>query len=354
MGIMRIFKSKSLNFTLVLLLTMSTCCTQASWSTELLKKRFSTVISKLLGSSRKNTGINRKKLVLGITAVAAVLVTLVYGFCKISDFADQRGLDNALLKASEVGKLDEVKRLHKKGANLECARWKYPYKFEKTILNQWRYGDIKNPMRNAVENGHLDVIQYLLDQGVDIESNIGGPGCCRKTPLEVAIDVGNLKSVKYLIENGADVYGPRCSYGPIRIALPLERYDIIEHLINNGRSFNVIHHVGSYWVKKYGKKYTEFFLCYSNFDSEKLKRLSWDGFYHSEGSDRGVLAKTEDLEEMLDDGDVCPCFLRQRALAVLYARYKENDPSLLSKEKTLRVFFATVPFNKRFFKIYIR
>ncbi|KGR82782.1 ankyrin repeat domain-containing protein [Lysinibacillus odysseyi] len=61
-------------------------------------------------------------------------------------------------------------------------------------------------LREAVSNHDYKTLTYLLDQGVDINTNT--PDMVypyEATPLTVAARIGNLAMVKFLIEHGADV-----------------------------------------------------------------------------------------------------------------------------------------------------
>lgn len=50
----------------------------------------------------------------------------------------------------------------------------------------------------ACRNNHFDIVKYLVEKGVDVNNVI--------RPLEQACETNNLEMVKYLVENGADVH----------------------------------------------------------------------------------------------------------------------------------------------------
>ncbi|KAK0113991.1 hypothetical protein ONS96_014837 [Cadophora gregata f. sp. sojae] len=55
---------------------------------------------------------------------------------------------------------------------------------------------------DAAYKGHTDIVQFLIELGVDINSTYGDR---RMTPLMHAVERGNLRTMKLLLENGADV-----------------------------------------------------------------------------------------------------------------------------------------------------
>jgi len=336
----KIFKNKSLNIALALSLTMSTCYTQAFWSDLITDK---------------------KNLALGFTIIL-ITCTAVYKIFKSRNTTNDQesAADNALSNACESGDLDEVKRLYAQGANLAGKKIENLLRFSYYDLAQIT----KNPMYKAITNGNIEVIKFLLDHGVNSESIIFG---VTSTPMYVAIDSGNLETVRCLVENGANIHS--FSFCNRLLSAILDQMDeIVDYLIDNGAlvSANCTTSMGGrranildYWTQKHGHKYAQYFIKpFTNgfldgkyfgmfFDPsppnyEELKDLLKTYLYKN--------TSTIDLEEMVNDLEDCPCCLRQRALAVLCARYKQNDPSLLSKRKTLRELFGTVPFNESFLK----
>ena len=307
---MKIFKNKSFNIALALSLTMSTCYTQAFWPAQLVKKGFSAVKSKLLGASKKNTGISRKKLALGITIAAVALVAVVYA---IFNYTGQRGADNALLRASEEDNLDEVRRLHEQGANLEyvgCIKRRLTP--DRNSIHYHLFPNIDyyhitlvTPLLYAIMNENMEMIEYLVGQGVDIN----------KYPV--------------IIEGNRTHRTHHRGYRPLNAALLWNKPAIIRYLIDNGAH---THYLPTYARLKHAEKYAEM---------ASVRPDSLTKYLHNNTS-------TSDLEKMVNDLDNCPCCLRQGALTVLYAKYKQNDPSLSSKKESLEKLFGTVPFNEWF------
>ena len=85
------------------------------------------------------------------------------------------------------------------------------------------------PLRAAVSSNRADVVQYLIDQGADV--NLSGRESC---PLTVAIQKGFFEIVKILVENGADLnYKEGWTDGkdtPLEIAESMKSQRIIDYI----------------------------------------------------------------------------------------------------------------------------
>ncbi len=62
-------------------------------------------------------------------------------------------------------------------------------------------GKKKTPLYMAVENGRLDVVQYLVEHGANVNERLGDDS----TPLHVAAQNGDMDIVKYLVEHRASI-----------------------------------------------------------------------------------------------------------------------------------------------------
>ncbi|UPK41806.1 ankyrin repeat domain-containing protein [Paenibacillus pabuli] len=124
----------------------------------------------------------------------------------------------AILKAVRYCGEDTVRYLHEHGAALNGLNH-----VKSSAYDEAYYGNKKNivvlkdlgldirkyggkTLRHAVSNHDLKMVQYLLDEGVDIDYN--APDMVypyKATPLTVAARNNNMKMVHYLVERGADV-----------------------------------------------------------------------------------------------------------------------------------------------------
>ncbi|MFE6075877.1 ankyrin repeat domain-containing protein [Paenibacillus sp. NPDC057886] len=124
----------------------------------------------------------------------------------------------AILKAVRYGGEDSVRYLHEHGAQLnglnhvKSSAYDEAYYGEKkniAVLNDIgldirKYGG--KTLRKAVSDHDMKTVQYLLDEGVDI--NYNEPDMVypyKATPLTVAARNNNMKMVQFLVEQGADV-----------------------------------------------------------------------------------------------------------------------------------------------------
>ncbi|WP_426641561.1 ankyrin repeat domain-containing protein [Paenibacillus illinoisensis] len=124
----------------------------------------------------------------------------------------------AILTAARYGGEEVIRYLHHKGAKLtglNKVKWSaydeayYGNKKNIAVLNELGL-DIRKfggkILRTAVSDHDMRTIQYLLDEGVDI--NYNEPDMVypyRATPLTVAARNNNMKMVQFLVEQGADV-----------------------------------------------------------------------------------------------------------------------------------------------------
>ncbi|SEN95739.1 ankyrin repeat domain-containing protein [Paenibacillus sp. OK076] len=124
----------------------------------------------------------------------------------------------AILKAVRYGGEELIRYLHQKGAKLNSLS-----KVKSNAYDEAYYGNKKNiavlkdlgldiqkyggkTLRRAVSDHDLQTIQYLLDEGVDI--NYNEPDMVypyKATPLTVAARNNNMKMVQFLVKRGADV-----------------------------------------------------------------------------------------------------------------------------------------------------
>jgi ankyrin repeat protein len=85
--------------------------------------------------------------------------------------------------AARTGNVDVIKFLASRSANLKAANGGF------TLLH------------DSIFSGRTEAVDYLLDQGLDI-NGLGGEG---PTPLILAVDVGNIPAALTLVRRGADI-----------------------------------------------------------------------------------------------------------------------------------------------------
>ena len=119
--------------------------------------------------------------------------------------------DEALSLACENGHLNVVKYLVENGANIHVG--------------------IERPLRSACREGHLKVVKYLVEHGANIrETN-------DEYALVVAAEEGHLAVVQYLVEQGAHIQGQynealrsACRYGHLAV---------VQYLVEQGADIQV-------------------------------------------------------------------------------------------------------------------
>ncbi|MDH5680971.1 MAG: ankyrin repeat domain-containing protein, partial [Spirochaetota bacterium] len=126
-------------------------------------------------------------------------------------FAD---MTNDLQAAAYQGKLQEVKRLIQKGADVNA-----------------RDSHKDTALHSAAQGGKLEVVKYLLKKGADVNAkNNNGT-----TPLHFAAEYGHKNVVKWLLTSGADANakntGPET---PLFLAVKKGHKDIARILLSKG------------------------------------------------------------------------------------------------------------------------
>uniref|UniRef100_A0A6G6ACL3 Ankyrin repeat-containing protein n=1 Tax=Borely moumouvirus TaxID=2712067 RepID=A0A6G6ACL3_9VIRU len=111
--------------------------------------------------------------------------------------------NNALLMAAENGYLEVVKYLISEGLDV---RSDYDY-----------------ALRSAAEKGHIKIVELLLENGADISSH-------NHWPLRYAALEGQFEMVKYLISKGADVRAD--NYGAITFAMEKNHNEIVDYMLD--------------------------------------------------------------------------------------------------------------------------
>ena len=92
----------------------------------------------------------------------------------------------------------------------------------------------KTPLLMAAEQGHMQIVEYLVEQGTEIDASTS-PANGEVTPLRYAIDNEDFQMVMYLVEHGADVnHTNEAGWTPLMTAARVGNRDIIEYLLEQG------------------------------------------------------------------------------------------------------------------------
>lgn len=130
---------------------------------------------------------------------------------------------DALLSAAEDGRVEDVKFLVKKGADVNIASLKTG----------------RTSLMRAAENGHLDVVAFLLQSGarINLKSTYSG-----KTALMRAAQYGHAHIVRLLMEKGADVNARSTASGKNALIRACQHghYKIAKLLLERGAHANAI------------------------------------------------------------------------------------------------------------------
>jgi serine/threonine protein kinase len=162
-----------------------------------------------------------------------------------------------LLKASQKGDVEEVKKLLKEGAYvnaknefgstpLHLAAISGHIEVVKLLIEHGAYVNAKNefgstPLYYATKNGHIEVVKLLIENEADVNAE-GDDG---STPLHIAARNGHIEIVKLLIENGANV-NAKDKYGwtPLHEAAFYGHIEVARLLLEHGAEPNIKNNEG--------------------------------------------------------------------------------------------------------------
>jgi ankyrin repeat protein len=155
---------------------------------------------------------------------ADVVKELIKDGAKIDYQFNESTHHNALIDASSSGSIDVVKY----------------FMDNPKLINNFKE-DMSSALANAVNGEHTDVVECLLENGADADSNDN---------LLLACMRGNSELVKILIEHGASVNGIKNGTGnPLRESCVNPNLDIIKCLVEHGADINAtdVHKDGVKW-----------------------------------------------------------------------------------------------------------
>jgi len=181
----------------------------------------------------------------GVTYKSAFLLAVEKGYLDIVEHLVTEGADINLVQGPEYhsafklavksGHLDIVKYFVSKGANLnEYGEDFYPNSAccygHLNILEYFislNYSVKYEFLISAVNNGHLDVVKFLLERGFDVHTN-------SDEILNFACFNGNAQLVKYLVELGLLV-----NDNHMKIACEWDHLDLVKYFLSLGGELEI-------------------------------------------------------------------------------------------------------------------
>ena len=106
------------------------------------------------------------------------------------------------------------------------------------------------PLIMAARNGHMDVVEFLVDQcSADIETvgavTFDGENIDGAPPLWCAAAAGHMTIAKYLVKSGAQVNNTTLTNStPLRAACFDGHFEIVKYLIENGADIEIANRHG--------------------------------------------------------------------------------------------------------------
>mgnify|MGYP001335393002 FL=1 len=146
---------------------------------------------------------------------SCLLVLLAIGIGICAGCGQKPLVYQTINEAAEKGDLADVKRHVKRGAALNANE-----------------NDAPTPIECAIAEGHLEVVKYLVGQGVSPKESLGGGNA---SPLALAAGFGHLDIVKFLVASGANV-NMRLPDGSSAVtwAKDSDHADVVKWLLDNG------------------------------------------------------------------------------------------------------------------------
>lgn len=147
----------------------------------------------------------------------------------------------------------------------------------KSIIDQLDKGTIEMNIHYAIKVGILEIVKYMIENGVDIETKRGQLGGLWNTPLMTAVINDRIEIVKYLVEKGArinDWNSNRREY-PIATAIRRDNLEMVKYLIKNGANIDLPDRNGIKIYEKLRQKYSEDPYIREVINEYKDEKVEW-------------------------------------------------------------------------------
>lgn len=153
----------------------------------------------------------------------------------------------AMVEAVDKGDAGKAERLIKKNPSIVHARVASDITSGDTLLHR---ADPRATNGSPMKQGHLEVAQLLIDNGIDINAMGGSGDSCFTPPIDASAWIGNKKMVDLLLSNNAD---PNRSYWtmtkPVRTAANHNGRDIFRMLVKAGAQYGLYETVSLGFLK---------------------------------------------------------------------------------------------------------
>lgn len=120
-------------------------------------------------------------------------------------------LDTLLMEAVPNGTIREIRYLLSVGADIHKNK--------------------DHAVRFAAANGRMRMVRFLVKRGADIQAG-------DNQAVQLASRMGNLNMVKYLVSKGANIHA--CNDCALRQAVEYNKLDVVKYLVSQGADTSVI------------------------------------------------------------------------------------------------------------------
>ena len=166
-----------------------------------------------------------------------------------------KALDEALVELASNGKVEDMRLLLDKGADvnaqggrygnaLQAAVWEGNIEVVMLLLDKGadvnaQGGEYGNALQAAVSKRNIEVVGLLLDKGADV--NVNAQSGEYHNALQAAVSKGNIEVVRLLLDKGADVNAQSGKYGnPLQAAAAVyyDNIEVVRLLLDKGADVN--------------------------------------------------------------------------------------------------------------------